>query len=122
MIKKKKNSNYDEVIEIEDLWFLQTYDFVIPKTHCFFANGILVHNSLEQMADKILFIYKTLTKEEGNVKEEYFINVAKNRQGKTLQQKVLYEGQFYRFRDVVFSPIETNIKNKLLETFDGQEL
>src|SRR5207302_8493027 len=36
------------------------YDLVMPDTHNFVANGLVVHNSgeLEQVADLVLFIYR----------------------------------------------------------------
>lgn len=59
--------------------------------------------SLEQMADKVLFIYKTIIKEQttGFSYEQYFINIAKNRQGKIMQQEVIYKGESYHFKDIV---------------------
>lgn len=115
MIQKQKISNYDEIVEIEDLGMMQTYDFTIPKTHCFFSNGILIHNSLEQTCDKCILIYKT-TQKDGE--EKYFLNVAKNRQGKTDKQQIIFEGEYYRFRDFLLTDTEVNIA----KTFDGRIL
>jgi replicative DNA helicase len=56
--------------------------------------------SLEQMADKVLFLYKTV--EEDSMKmiyEQHFINIAKNRQGKMGTSQVIFDGQFYKFKD-----------------------
>ena len=57
-----KNSplSLDEVMAIDEIGEHETYDFVIPDTHCYFANGILLHNSgsLEQDADVVLGIYR----------------------------------------------------------------
>ena len=35
-----------------------TYDLTVEDTHCFFGNGVLLHNSLEQDADIVMFIYR----------------------------------------------------------------
>ena len=34
------------------------YDLEVPETHNFIANGIIVHNSIEQDADVVMFIYR----------------------------------------------------------------
>ena len=34
------------------------FDATVPGTHNFVANGIVVHNSIEQDADVVLFIYR----------------------------------------------------------------
>lgn len=55
--------------------------------------------SLEATADKVLFIFKKITKNGPITYEQYFINMAKNRQGPTQCSEVEFQGQFYRFRD-----------------------
>jgi len=52
---------------------------------------------MEAAADKILLIYKTIKDEQA---PEYFINLVKNRQGRTVAEQVLFEGQYHRFSDV----------------------
>jgi replicative DNA helicase len=34
------------------------FDITVDSTHCFFGNGFLLHNSLEQDADVVIFIYR----------------------------------------------------------------
>ena len=53
--------------------------------------------SLEQTADKILLIYKTI--EEGGV-VKHFVNLAKNRQGRTATSEIRFVGEQYRFEDI----------------------
>lgn len=59
-MKRSKTLDFDEIFEIREMGEYETYDFVIPQTHCFVANGILVHNSgdLEANADGVLGIYR----------------------------------------------------------------
>jgi replicative DNA helicase len=78
--------------------------------------------SLEQMADKVLFIYKTITnptEPQRNVEEKYFINLAKNRQGKTGTLPVLFQGEYYRFKEEN-SFQNTPMAEKAKEFFNGQ--
>lgn len=52
--------------------------------------------SLEQTADKVLLIYKTIEKGE----TKHFLNLAKNRQGRTVTQSVNFVGEQYRFEEI----------------------
>ncbi|MDQ3734823.1 MAG: replicative DNA helicase, partial [Actinomycetota bacterium] len=49
---------WDAVAEITPLGEQETYDATVPGTHNFVANGIAVHNSLEQDADLVLLIHR----------------------------------------------------------------
>jgi len=118
----KKNLYLDEIIEIKEVGNFQTYDFTIPHTHCFFANDILVHNSgsLEQMADKVIFIYKEIA-EDKTTRQEYvkhYLNLAKNRQGRTGQQQIFFEGEYYRLKDVGVC----DTFNKAKDIFNAEEI
>lgn len=52
--------------------------------------------SLEQTADVVILVY--YEQEEGHPKN-YFLNIAKNRHGKTERCPVTFEGSKYRFKD-----------------------
>ncbi len=95
--------NLDEITEIEYLGKIQTYDLTIPKTHCFYANDILVHNTgaLEQMADKVILVYGT---EDPAGNKKNFINLAKNRQGEKICQEVIFQGWIYKFKEFPYKP------------------
>ncbi|MBL7825942.1 MAG: replicative DNA helicase [Saprospiraceae bacterium] len=49
---------WDEILSINALGFEDVYDATIPGTHNFVANDIIVHNSIEQDADIVSFIYR----------------------------------------------------------------
>ncbi len=61
-------------------------------------NDLKGSGSLEQAADKILIIYKEISKTQWGESIKHFINVAKNRQGETRKQEVIYEGWRYHFK------------------------
>ena len=65
-MKKTQNFDFDEIMDIREVGEFDTYDFVIPDTHCFIANGIVVHNSgdLEQNADQVWGLYRETRTEE----------------------------------------------------------
>jgi replicative DNA helicase len=48
----------DEVLEITPLGEKPTFDATVEETHNFVANGIIAHNSIEQDADVVMFIYR----------------------------------------------------------------
>jgi len=79
----------DEILEIMEVGDRDTYDFSIPETHCYFANGILVHNSadIEGDSDSVILIHRepkaaneeNYKGEDGNFAPETLIRVSKAR-------------------------------------------
>ncbi len=53
--------------------------------------------SLEQDAHRVIFIYRVSRDEQPDT---HFIYLAKNRSGPTLTRRVVFDGQFYRFKSV----------------------
>jgi len=49
---------YMPIKSIESIGLRKVYDIEVPKLHNFVANGIIVHNSLEQDADIIAFLFR----------------------------------------------------------------
>ena len=49
---------WDEVVSIKPLGIEEVFDATVEGNHNFVANDILVHNSIEQDADVVLFIYR----------------------------------------------------------------
>ncbi|MEJ5254612.1 MAG: replicative DNA helicase [Acidimicrobiales bacterium] len=49
---------WDCIVSITELGEEPVYDATVPGTHNFVAEGIVVHNSIEQDADVVLFIYR----------------------------------------------------------------
>lgn len=49
---------WDEVVEIEPLGRQEVFDATVLGTHNFIANGVIAHNSIEQDADVVLFLYR----------------------------------------------------------------
>jgi replicative DNA helicase len=49
---------WDEVVEITSLGPQPTFDATVAGTHNFIADGIVAHNSLEQDADVVIFLYR----------------------------------------------------------------
>ena len=49
---------WDRVVGIESLGEQEVFDATVLETHNFVANGIVAHNSLEQDADVVVFLYR----------------------------------------------------------------
>ncbi len=73
---------WDRVVAIEPLREEMVYDATVLGTHNFIADGIVVHNSIEQDADVVIFLYRA----EGEANAESDVElikakVAKHRNG-----------------------------------------
>src|SRR3989441_4902954 len=94
---------WDRVVSIEFAGCEQVFDLVMPGTHSFIANGIVVHNSgeLEQVADLVLFIYRedyyNPETEKKNIAE---IIIAKHRNGPVGTIELFFNREHSRFANL----------------------
>lgn len=102
----KSDIYWDEILAIEPLGVEPVYDATVEEAHNFVANDIVVHNSIEQDADIVSFIYRPeyydiLEDEEGqSLKGVAEIIVAKHRNGALETIKLKFTSQFARFSDL----------------------
>jgi replicative DNA helicase len=80
----------------------EVFDLTVPGYHNFIANDIVVHNSIEQDADIVMFIYRDDyynpdTSERPNIAE---ISVAKHRNGPTAIIDLYWHAQLATFRNL----------------------
>lgn len=92
---------WDEVVEIVPLGEQEVYDATVVGTHNFIANGIAVHNSIEQDADMVILLHRedAYEKESPRAGEADLI-VAKHRNGPTDTITVAFQGHYSRFVDM----------------------
>jgi replicative DNA helicase len=92
---------WDEVVAIEPLGVQDVYDATVLGTHNFIANGIAVHNSIEQDADVVILLHRDdyYDKESPRAGEADFI-VAKHRNGPTDTVTVAAQLHLSRFVDM----------------------
>jgi replicative DNA helicase len=93
---------WDRVESVIEDGVEEVFDLTVPGHHNFIANDIVVHNSIEQDADIVMFIYRDDyynpdSSERPNIAE---INVAKHRNGPTATIDLYWHGQLATFRNL----------------------
>ncbi|WP_433475494.1 replicative DNA helicase [Spirillospora sp. CA-142024] len=92
---------WDEIVEIESIGEQEVYDATVMGLHNFVANGIAIHNSIEQDADMVILLHRedAYEKESPRAGEADLI-VAKHRNGPTATVTVAFQGHYSRFVDM----------------------
>ncbi|WP_165495030.1 replicative DNA helicase [Actinomadura roseirufa] len=92
---------WDEVVSIESIGEQEVYDATVLGLHNFVANGISIHNSIEQDADMVILLHRedAYEKESPRAGEADLI-VAKHRNGPTATVTVAFQGHYSRFVDM----------------------
>ncbi len=97
---------WEKITSIEYLGEEDVYDIEVPGLHNFVAENFIVHNSLEQDADIVMFIYRddyyNQESERAGVAD---IIIAKQRSGPTGDVELLFQNNITKFKN----PIQTNI-------------
>ena len=82
---------WDEVAEIVPLGERPVYDATVLGTHNFVANGVVVHNSIEQDADVVMFLYRDeVYNPDSTDKDTAEVIVAKHRAGPTGVSRLVF--------------------------------
>jgi replicative DNA helicase len=92
---------WDTVVEIVPDGVEEVFDATVVGNHNFVADGIAVHNSIEQDADMVVLLHRedAYEKESPRAGEADFI-VAKHRNGPTATITVAFQGHYSRFVDM----------------------
>jgi replicative DNA helicase len=94
--------SWDRVVEIEELGSQPVYDGTVAGTHNFVANGIIAHNSIEQDADLVMFLYRDeyYHREKSEKPGIAEVIVAKHRNGPTGSIELLFRKELTRFENI----------------------
>ncbi|SDR92916.1 replicative DNA helicase [Paraoerskovia marina] len=92
---------WEEIVAVEPLGEQAVFDATVLDSHNFIANGIAVHNSIEQDADMVILLHRedAYEKESPRAGEADLI-VAKHRNGPTDTITVAFQGHYSRFVDM----------------------
>ena len=92
---------WDRVDSIEADGIEEVYDLTVPIHHNFAANDIIVHNSIEQDADVVIFVYREdYYNEETEQQNIADLMVAKHRHGTTGTVSLYFRKELTQFRDL----------------------
>jgi replicative DNA helicase len=98
---------WDHVESIEAAGEEEVFDLTVPGPHNFIANDIIVHNSIEQDADIVSFIYRDEVynpdTDQKNIAE---ISVQKNRNGPTGKMNLFFDKRLTSFKNLAREKIE----------------
>ena len=78
-------------------------------------SDLMGSGSLEQAADKVIFLYKIIEESAGNEDIRHILSLAKHRQGPLVKKQILFEGKYYRFSD----PADHSIVKETVKEFGG---
>lgn len=101
-LKEEADILWDRVKSLEPAGEEEVFDLTVPAEQNFVANGFIVHNSLEQDADLVLFIYREAmytkkTEHEGTVSNIAEIIIGKQRNGDTGTVALRFAKEICRF-------------------------
>lgn len=89
---------WDKLVEIEPLGEIEVFDATVEPHHNFVANGLVAHNSLEQDADVVMFLYRDeVYNRDSPDKASAELIIAKHRSGPTGVARLVWRGQYTKF-------------------------
>jgi replicative DNA helicase len=95
------STTWDAIISIRPDGVTEVYDLTVPESHNFVANGMVVHNSIEQDADIVMFIYRDdMYNENTERPNQADIIVAKHRNGPTGVITLGFVKELTQFRNI----------------------
>jgi replicative DNA helicase len=93
--------HWDRILEVTSLGAQRVYDATVPGTHNFVADGIAVHNSIEQDADMVILLHRPDAFERDDPRAgEADLILAKHRNGPTSTITVAHQLHYSRFADL----------------------
>ena len=92
---------WDEIVEITQVGMQPTFDATIADTHNFVANGVIAHNSLEQDADVVMFLYRDeVYNPESADRGTAEVIISKHRNGPTGKVQLAFLDHYTRFANM----------------------
>ncbi|MBA3995409.1 MAG: replicative DNA helicase [Cyanobacteria bacterium DS2.3.42] len=99
---------WDPIVSIEPADVVEVYDLTVEDHHNFVANDIIVHNSIEQDADLVMFIYRDeYYNPESDKRGEAEIIIAKQRNGPVGTVDLLFQSSVTKFLNKVHNQFQS---------------
>jgi len=100
---------WDEIIDIMPDGTEPVYDLTVPGNHNFVAENMVVHNSIEQDADVVMFLYRDVVYNQATeFPNAADVIVAKHRNGRTDTISLYFDGSLTKFMDGAVRRISLN--------------
>jgi replicative DNA helicase len=100
---------WDSIVSIDPAGEEQVYDLTVPGHHNFVANNIIVHNSLEQDADIVMFIYRPDQYEKDTAKQNIAeIIISKHRNGPVGSVELIFRSSLAKFENAATKHVQFN--------------
>jgi len=84
---------WDAIVSIEVAGIEEVFDLTVPGHANFIANDIVIHNSIEQDADVVMFLYR----KDEDIRESVNLRIAKHRNGALGEIDLYFKGDRIRF-------------------------
>ncbi|MBN2304011.1 MAG: replicative DNA helicase [Anaerolineae bacterium] len=95
------SATFDRIASLEPDGETDVYDLTVPGLHNFVANNIIAHNSIEQDADVVMFIYRDEVYNENTERpNQADIIVAKHRNGPTGSVALYFRKELTQFANL----------------------
>jgi replicative DNA helicase len=93
---------WDKIVSIEKVGIADVYDATVLDVHNFVANNIVVHNSIEQDSDVVMFLYQEEESEDllDQSKRLVKLFIAKHRNGPVGEIDLMFRGDRVKFYGV----------------------
>ena len=91
---------WDAIVRIEPDGEDDVYDLTVPSHHNFVADNIVVHNSIEQDADVVMFLYRDVVYNKATeFPNQADVIVSKHRNGRTDTVQLYFDASLTKFMD-----------------------
>jgi replicative DNA helicase len=111
----KSDVYWDEIAAIEESGMEDVYDATVENVHNFVANGIIVHNSIEQDSDIVMFLLRREYYDPYDKPGLAELIIAKNRHGAVGSVNLTYRKELAQFAN--YSPMHSNSPSSNDEAF-----
>jgi replicative DNA helicase len=91
---------WDKIVSIEPDGVEETFDLTVEGLHNFVAGDMVVHNSIEQDADVVIFLYREGYYNKADTTGIAEVIVAKNRNGPTGTVNLRFRPELTRFENL----------------------
>ena len=120
----ESNVYWDKLVSITELGEEDVYDATVPGVHNFVANDFIVHNSLEQDSDVVMFLFRREYYDKHDKPGLAELIVAKNRHGGVGDIPLTFRkeiGQFANYTPIQASPEMARSSKEAFSSFSPEE-